>query len=346
MSTTDAVFWRKTGRRGDRIYWRNQPPRNISHPWLTRVMRSSQERVIGQDDKGNDVTGQDRVWAVTINPGFVNAEEPIYHRQYLEKHIVDGAIKMKAAYEDVSLLDGPEIIIMNRRSNFATTGTPLPFFREMGITGTDSGVTVGESGITVDATVEKPKRRLLQTVIYLALARPTQRLEATIPGNVLAGDTIDYRVIYDARALQATGMRPRIEVNGVMPQSPPAGTIGRLYEDSGFDYLEICTVYFVSPEDFTASTNENDPPFKRGDVPTKDWLPYVKHNLFWNLNYAPKTEAPWQSVGGLLDMTVAAFAGRYTVAVGAIASSIDAAIDEALSMAFNAASNRGRFWTA
>lgn len=347
MSTTDTVYWHSlNSRRGaETVYYKAKPTRFNSHPWLTTVGRSTQEII---DNDGNTAT--DSVWSVVIKPGFVNGEEPIYRQKYVEKTVVDGVKVNKTAERNVSLLDGPEIALENKESNFAPPPRPLPFFKEMGITDANasSGVSVSEFGVKINVTPsneEQPTRYLLQTVIYLAQARATQRLISEVVGNIVTGQLVNYKVTYDLQALQGLGDRPRIQIGGMMPELAPP-IMGRIYEDAGLDYLEICTVYFVSPDGFSPSTAKDATPQERGVIPTKDWDPYVKHNLFWNLNYAMRTEPPVNLPGYMLDPFTAAFTGRYTVAAGAITGSINALLDEALAAAFNNASNRGRYWSA
>ena len=336
MSATDVILSKQTGEHGPTLYYRNKPVGRIfAHPWYCAVAR----------------TGDG--WDVQIKPGFVNGIAPIVQQKVKEKRIKDGVLVIVEVLNDIGLLDGPVFKIEKEIKNFIGTATPMPFFVEMGAVNPSSGggVMVGDSGVQLEATNDegggrKEKSYLLQTVIYLSIARATHRLETVTSDGVLTGDFVDYKVTYDTRSLQTSGQLPRIQCNGVMPEQAEATGLLRGFEDSGFDQIEIATVYYVSPKGFAASQEKDATPQERGLIPGDDWEVYVAHNLFWNLFYQMKTIPPVNLPGGLLDLTTAAFTGRYTVAAGAIAGAINAQLNEALAAAFNDTSNRGRFWTA
>lgn len=359
-----SVAYRKIGsgmlRPAELYYKVGSGGRTINHPWFTTVDKTGVESFGGSNSKAKDVEAG---FGVRIKPGFVNGIAAIAEQTSREKRLVDGVIKEVTVLKDVNLLNKPIISIPLDQKYFSRTPIPLPFFAEMGASNPSSGdgVQVSDSGVQIEAKNEsggrKDKSYLLQSVIYLSIARATQRLETSVTGDILAGSIVEYYVTYDTRALQASGQLPRIQIAGTMPEPAPITALLRTYEDSGFDNIEIATVYYVSPkgfaEDLDATPGKNETPSqaaargqKRGLIPGKDWDIYVKHNLFWNLFYQMKTEPPINLPGGRLDLATAAFTGRYTVAAGAVTGAINAQLNEVLAAAFNSTSNRGRFWSA
>jgi hypothetical protein len=282
-------------------------------------------------------------WEIKVRPGFVNGDAPIYKRQ---KSDDEGNI----TEEEISLLDEPFIPIPE--GAFSLVPTEMAFFKAKGVSW-KSPLSLEGDTVTMDVTdraEEKNERSLSQVQVYIAQARPTYKLTADVIGNVVTGQLVDYNVMIDTQAMDILGRRPLIRV-GTMPDknlnigtNQPGGGFAAAREvapDDGIDYLLIATIYFLGPQGEGSSQVEAvsvEPPGGSHEV-------YVKHNVFWNLNYAEKNDRPFNLAPWQLDPTLAFLVGRYTVAPAALLGAAAAFAEEQFAAAFNTP-NEGKFWTA
>lgn len=275
------------------------------HPWFTEP-RWSGER-----------------WTATVQPGFVNGLAPLA-----------GA---------VSLLDRPELPLTFREIPGDADPIP-PFFKALGVTSPASGVKFNFAAERVEITDPSPDpnapepRRLVACDIFVSVARPTYKIEATVIGNYLLGQIVDYSAIFDSSTLDRVGAAPRLRA---APRMPPvraqtlAERLSGLIGDDGEDRRIISTVYLLSPP--------NPPPDAKPDV---SWIPYVKHATFWNLSHAAKN-APPKNVRQSYGLgSLSALVGRYTIVPQATFGAMEAESQRLLAGVFNSTTNEGRFWTA
>jgi hypothetical protein len=314
-----AVYKRTTGKGRREVYYLDEISREWQHPWF--------------------VTGfyEDDSWKIQIKPGFVNGEPAMAPSDELE----DGD---NTTFKRIPLTDRPKIPLP--KNIFEQPARAPDFFKRLGVKDPEKlDISMGgPSGVTITIPTQTEKtagaRTMLQCVVFMSQARASQKLEASIPGNLLLANIVEYTVTWDDSALSALGRRPRINVAKELPDAPTGGQdlLNGLMDDN-LDHLPLATLYFVSP------------PAKEGEEPPEDTTPgaayelYVKHDLFWNVSYAAKNRPPINIPGFALGAGVAAFVGRYTVAPLATLGAMNAASSLLLAAAFNSASNRGRFWT-
>jgi len=314
-----SVYIRSLSRGRRMVYYLDEVSRKWRHPWS----------VSGFYDK----TAEPPSWKIQLKPGFINGESPLAGSDELDE---EGKSKL------LPLTDFPAIPLGEQI--FEQTESAPEFFKALGVKDPqkEESNTTG-AGLTI--TLASPEeaspddRILMQAVVFLTQARASQKMVAQATGNLLLGSLVDYSVSWDTTALSAFGRRPRIGVAKVLPDSPAPDTLNILtgpVEDDSFDHLPIATLYFLSPPGVV-------------EVPPKGpdgtWELYVKHDVFWNMDYANMNKPPINLPGFGLDPVVATFVGRYTFAPAATFAVTQAFVSEALAGIFNSSSNRGRFWT-
>jgi hypothetical protein len=313
-----TVYARSSGNGRRVVYYLDEISRQWRHPWF----------VSGSYD------AESEGWIIKINPGFVNGEAPLAPSGQRDE---DGSI------ERLPLTDYPQIPLPN--NIFERPASAPEFFKKLGVLdppkvelnqgpGGQLSITVP----TIEEEVEE-KRTMLQCVVFMSQARASQKIDASIPGNFLLANIVEYTVIWDTAALNALGRRPRINLANELPASPKAGQNLLSDQDDNLDHLPVATLYFVSPP---AKEGEEPPEAKE---PGATWSLYVKHDLFWNVDYAAKNRPPINIPGFAIGAGLAAFVGRYTLAPAATLGAMMAASALLLADAFNRASNKGRFWT-
>src|SRR5205085_8082923 len=110
------------------------------------------------------------------------------------------------------------------------------------------------------------------------------------------------------------------------------------FEEPPWDERLIATVYLVSPPD--------TPP---GSAPDGRWVPYVKHELFWNLTWLSRDalQIPQldNAVGGLVTLGNVLAGGFASLAVNFLAASLNDATQNTLNL-LAAHTLAGTWWTA
>jgi hypothetical protein len=124
------------------------------------------------------------------------------------------------------------------------------------------------------------------------------------------------------------------DVNTTAPIDPLAG----LYEEATWDERLVATVYLLSPPDAAP-----------GSEPDEKWVPYVKHELFWNLTYLAKNDlqSPQldNAVGKLLAVVNVLGGGSGGLAVNFATASLNDLTQQALNL-LSATSMAGTWWTS
>jgi len=316
---SDGAVYKRTTGKGE-VYYLDEISREWQHPWF--------------------VTGfyEDESWKIQIKPGFVNGEAPLAPSDELDEEVGDNT-----TFKRMPLTDRPKIPLPN--NIFEQPASAPDFFKRLGVKDPEKPeINTRGGGVTITVPTQAEEaagaRKMLQCVVFMSQARASQKLDASIPGNLLLANIVEYTVTWDATALFSLGRLPRINLAKELPAAP-TGSQNVLFgpQDDSFDHLPLATLYFVSP------------PAKEGEEPPKETTPgaayelYVKHDLFWNVDYAAKNRPPINIPGFAIGAGIAAFVGRYTVAPLATLGAMNAASSLLLAAAFNAASNRGRFWT-
>jgi hypothetical protein len=118
----------------------------------------------------------------------------------------------------------------------------------------------------------------------LTIARP-QLVTNVSPADAsgTSGALLQYQAGYDFTAVNRTGAAPRLQQGKeFLPNQIPDQGLRLLgtEPDESEDRLRVATVYFVSPDGVDKG------------FPNDQWSAYVKHHVFWNLNYSSKNVQP------------------------------------------------------
>lgn len=238
------------------------------HPWRT---------ILSYNDEN---------WNAEVKPGFVNGIDPI-------------VFGLKENGEDVSLCSYPAIPIHNWGNGFAGISQGArEFFKTRGareIVDSDNLIineAMGNVAIAEEDDSQEPtsNKRLVATVLYLSIARPSLVSEIVIlDGSGLSGRVIDYQARYEMGSVDRNGLRARLMQSTIMPEPSRTPTPLEIYlgiapADDGEDRIPVATLFLLSPEDEEGETK-----------PDNRWTPYVQHHLFWNVMHALKMDAPKES---------------------------------------------------
>jgi len=323
---SDGAVYKRTTGKGE-VYYLDEISREWQHPWF--------------------VTGfYDESWKIRIKPGFVNGESPLATSDEVDS---DGRNKQ------LPLTEFPAIPLP--KDIFEQPPVAPKFFSSLGVKDPDKpDIEIdlrGSRGITVTIPTQDKSsaadRMLLKAVVFLTQARASHKLVTDIPGNLLLANLVEYSSSWDTSALSSLGRDARINVAKQLP-SAGAPSIFDLFsgtiQDDSIDYLPLATLYFVSPP-----KGKDEPKWKAlqeqalSDGPGAGWELYVKHDVFWNIDYANNNKPPINIPSFGTDPFTTFFVGRYTFAPMAALGAMNALVSKALAMAFNGASNGGRFWT-
>ena len=285
-------------------------------------------------------------WECTVEPGFVEGVDPrVPGAEAEEAARLEEQKKGSGKNVIIGLCDRPQVPFYEYKG--VTSAIPR-FFQVLGVKEHKDKVTINVAAekITWDITNAQdtgPKERWLQQVqVYISKARATYSMDATVQGNLVMGQIVDYTVKYDTALLEQAGSRARLLTAGKMPATyvpSLADRIAGVYGDDGEDRHLVSTVYFLSPADYK--------PPEEGKMlpPDETWTPYVQHALFWNLCCVALNLPPVNVKQSPKDPFLAWYVGRYTVAPMATEGAMEAEMQRLLVAAMNESSNQGHFWT-
>lgn len=258
--------------------------------------------------------------------GFVNGIDPV----------VNG----------VGLLQNPTLPLTSFRFIGKGSGSqeqvPL-IFQQMGVENPERDIQITAenfdsvfSSLSSEVFASKPKRRLAAVDIVLSVPR------ASLVGQVeivdatgASGSIAQYRIGLETGHIETGGTRGTLRaVSKYEPPRQPtlAERIMGLYTDPKEDTLLLSTCYFLSPTDERVSS-----------FPDSHWLPFVAHQVFWNLCHAPRNLVPRQPPPPITLFTGLA-AGIGDVIGNQILSQINEFSDRVFN-AINNTTNEGRFWS-
>ena len=211
------------------------------------------------------------------------------------------------------------------------------FFSALGARAPINNLSITATGgvsVTDSLADEAPRRSLYAGELFLAVARPTYRTNATVvDASGTSGLVVDYSITYDTTQLDLFGRRARLRLAGQFPAVRRPTWFERLqgtFQDDGEDRIRVATVFLLSP------------PSPEGG-PDASWTPFIQHHLFWNLRYGAKAAIPRR-----LPAPIRLFTGLAGGFGDAIGNQFLAPINELtaqLDLALNATTPEGRFWT-
>lgn len=253
------------------------------HPWFTQLGWSA---------------GLKR-WVAYVNPGLVNGKAPVARtttveqekatgrdfginplsgQRYFSAHVFNQAATTEEAGDeiDVPLYLAPAIPLVWRNVGWDAPGSAVPeFFEKRGVAAKPA---INLENLTAAEPSRPPGLRLLREcdlVLHQPRLALTSQIEIT-PGTGLAfGQSIVKQTLSlrshtpgDVLSVFAGTFRAPVGFNP-LPAFPAAD-----FEEENWDELLIARVYLLSP--VGAADNSE---------PDGTWLPFVKHELFWNLAY-------------------------------------------------------------
>ena len=258
------------------------------HPWFVRPAWSARAQR----------------WIATVKPGFVNGRAPIWRTTVKEQaaaQVANGINPLtgKPFFSDPVFAQPKTTPATERTIDIPLTLSPaIPLvFRALGFDGASDEavpayfVRLGAAQhpqLNLDAiaggdlsslTPDVPQNlRLLRAAdVWVHQPRFALTSDITFPAGLVTGAGI---------ATQTLGLRSAVPgdklrvMTGKLTPPPGIDPTRFDFEDVPWDELLIATVFLLSP-----------PHTPSGSAPDASWLPFVRHGLFWNLNYVPATPA-------------------------------------------------------
>lgn len=338
-------------------------------------------------------------WTLRIKPGFVNGIDPLAFGVYATGGTV--AFTGRGAGSALNSVGGAALEFGggNRQAGGASGGSepdfyPLlqgpiipvtsfveqsnripPFFKELGVkteTEQTAGLQINTNTLTVRQNVAAPSsvsRGLLRRDFFLQTARAQFKPRATIIGNLVTGQLVDYSVGFDTTSINALGNRPRIMQGDFFRQEfdrqQARANFGVRLDlggpnDDAFDTQFLFSFWLLEPEKkaplYGDSMDVKDigPDGPGGPPPAPDysqWAPFIEYGAgahgggWWNFQHAPKNDLPRRFPQISVDTGTAFLVGRYTIVPMATLGAMEAEQQRILNAGLNETSNEGKFWT-
>lgn len=322
-----------------------RPSTQWKHPWFTQAMWS----------------GSANCWVATVKPGYVNQQTPIYRATVAEQQSLNNP------WENNPLTGQPFFSdsVFQNSSDAAAQNTTLDlplylnpaialnpyaigwdgdgnagvsdFFINLGAARAPKDTSLSDllNGETSTAEPPPPNLRLLRAC-DIWLHQPRSGLTSSVdldPSGFITGQGSVNQTLSIASSASSDVLRILQGAFTPIDFSAAIDPLSFDYTEPTFDELLISTVYLLSP-----------PNVAPGSEPDATWTPYVKHNLFWNLQWVQPFFQQLDNDPGTPFIPPLA-GGVAQLAIGFLASSINDATQQALNI-LQAHSMAGSFWTA
>jgi hypothetical protein len=262
-----------------------------------------------------------------VVPGSVNGLAPLVNAG--SYYVQDG--KQPA----VMTLDGIPELLLNFRAigHDGTAGESVPeFFANMGV-GKQPKAAAPDEPVNLTELAAQPGNRLLRACdLVLIQPRPAMKTDVQLGDALVDGWTLRQSVNYTTPS--TTRARVVAQAKFIYPgQSFKPEDFDQALVERDFDAIQIATIYLVSPPDTEDGTD-----------PDATWQPFIKHVLFYDLNYAtPRADgtAEPDPVTFFIPTVAGAMVQPLVSALLALANDVF----DALKALLTAQSNEGRFWS-
>lgn len=325
--------------------WSATGGRKWRHPWFTRASWD----------------GKRKQWTATVKPGFVNGNapfaqtlvsnvpvpqqdfgiNPLTGKPFFSDPIFNhgGSMGPGTSVIAMPMFYNPPIDLTFRNIGFDSINeAPPDFFAKRGVQNpphqpTDDELLAGAS-LNLDAQPAKGNRLL--RACDLVLHQPREALSSDITFG--AGPATGISSVQQTLTVILANPNDYLKVFATGKFVPAAGidpTQGD-FTEANFDEIVVSTVYLLSPLDTALYS-----------APDETWTPYVKHNLFWDLNWMQPAFRILDSdnaIGGLLSAALLLGGGTASIAINFLSASINDAFQNALNV-LTAHSLAGTFWT-
>ncbi|EDY16675.1 hypothetical protein CfE428DRAFT_5788 [Chthoniobacter flavus Ellin428] len=312
-----------------------RPSNQFKHPWFTTPSWS----------------GSAQQWVATVQPGFVNEACPIYRATVAEQQAVGNPWEINPLtgepFFSASVFNSQQSTLNSQLSVdlplYLTPAIALNFYG-IGWDGDgnagvpDFFVQLGAArlpaGKSVDTAPPPDNLRLLRAC-DIWLHQPRSGLTSSVdlnPSGFITGQGSVQQTLSIASPAPSDVLRVLAGTFQPIDQTAAIDPLSGDYTEPNFDELLISTVYLLSP-----------PNTPIGTEPDGSWTPYVRHNLFWNLQWAQPFFQPISNDPGTPFIPPLA-GGVAQIAIGFLASSINDAAQQALNI-LQGHSMAGSFWT-
>ena len=289
-------------------------------------------------------------WAAVVKPGFVNEQAPVVRtrqdeqkqdgrnfglnpltgRKFFSDPIFNHGPTVQPAQQviDIPLYLSPAINLSFRAVGFDGGTSDVPqFFLDRGAAQAPSVNLESPSG----DTARPAGLRLLRACdVWLHMPRLALTSDVTLAPGPATGisnvtQTLSVRSAAPGDVLQ-------VQAGTWVPPNASFDPLTFQYDEPNFDELLIGTVFLLSP-----------PGLAEGSTPDGTWTWYVRHELFWNLNYQPGELVPLNSDPAIPFIPPLA-AGAAQLVINFLGASLNDATTQALNI-LTAHSLAGTWWT-
>lgn len=294
-----------------------------------------------------------RRWVAVVKPGFVNGEAPIVRtttgeqadngrdfginpltgEKYFSAAIfTEGTTERETSRRiDIPIYLSPALNLSFRPLGFdgPPIGNQVPeFFRDRGVA--DAPEFDFDLGVSGDTT--RPKDLRLLRACDLVLHQP--RLALTSQVTLAPGPATGISNVTQTLGLRsaAPGDTLSIFAGNFAPPNASFDPLTFDYDEANYDELLIGTVFLLSP-----------PGLALGAEPDGTWQPFVRHALFWNLNYQPGFLRPLATDPGIPFIPPLA-AGAAQLVINFLTASLNDATQQALNI-LQSHTMAGTWWT-
>jgi hypothetical protein len=292
-------------------------------------------------------------WMATVKPGFVSGRAPFVRttaaeqdgnnrdfginplsgQPYFSAHVF-GPGTSKATtpiFVDVPLYLSPAMNLTWRAVGYdGDPQFPVPqFFLDRGV-GNAPRVNVEEG--TISGDTERPVGLRLLRACDFILHQPRNALSSQIslePGPATGISNVTQTITLRSPAASDA---LRVYAGYASTQGPTLDAVTGEYDEPAWDELLIGTVFALSPTGVPM-----------GAEPDGTWATFVRHQLFWNLNYQPARFRPITTNAGVPFIPPLVF-GVASLAINFIAAGLNDGTQQALNILM-AHSQAGYWWT-
>jgi len=176
-------------------------------------------------------------------------------------------------------------------------------------------------------------RRVMSADVILHQPRLALTSQITFPVDLVLGSSIVTQTLSE----RAAASNDALKVYSLPQLNPPQdydsgeGDLQRSYEEQTWDETLICTVFLVSPPGATGK-------------PDGAWIPFTKHALFWNLNWAQPELLPLVSDPGTTSWIPPLAGGAGSLVINSVVASLNDMTNQAVNIV-TTHSLAGSFWT-
>ena len=306
------------------------------HPWFTTVCWD----------------GAQKQWVAVVRPGFVNGRAPVVQTTGRRMQTTPSFLAPVTAWDGAADIKQAATLASESTTETVDADTPIfvPLYRNpllslvWGACGGD-GVPVpayfnrranwiATQGRDASASAESfaaSGRQLVSGDIVLHQPRTALTSKFDFPVDLVTGSSI----VTQTLSMREAAPNDQLKLVTMAEYRPPESysAIDKLlgdYEEPTWDELLLARVYLLSPPNTT------------GDI-DGSWIPFVRHSVFWNLNWQQPALGPLPSDSNVKFIQPLA-GGAAQLVISSMLGQLNDQVDQALNV-LTAHSLSGTFWT-